>query len=56
LDAIELLTGAVPFLIAAGGVCGAEGSYWIGVDGDEDEVQAAVDLVKSIADEPACEP
>jgi hypothetical protein len=56
LDAIELLTGAVPTLMAAGGVCGAEGSYWIGVDGDDDEIQAAVDLVKSIAGEPACVP
>lgn len=55
LDAIQLLTGAEPTLLAGGGIFGAEGSAWIGVSGTEDEVAAAVALVKSVAGEPACE-
>ncbi|MFC1718617.1 hypothetical protein ACFL6S_33500 [Candidatus Poribacteria bacterium] len=54
LDAIKLLTGADTCLIAAGGVYGAEGSYWFGVTGTEDQIQAAADLIKSIAHEPPC--
>jgi hypothetical protein len=55
LDAIDLLTGADACLLAAGGVCGAEGSSWLGISGDDDQVQAAADLIKSLAGEPACE-
>jgi hypothetical protein len=55
LDAIELLTGATACLIAGGGIYGAEGAYWLGVSGSEEQVQAAVELVKSVADEPPCE-
>ena len=54
LDAIKLLTGADVYLIAAGGVYGAEGSSWLGVSGTEDQIQAASDLIKSIAHEPPC--
>ncbi|MFN2271564.1 MAG: hypothetical protein ACK2US_12045 [Anaerolineae bacterium] len=55
LDAIELLTGAAACLIAGGGIYGAEGAYWLGVSGSEEQVQAAAELVKSVADEPPCE-
>lgn len=55
LDAIHLLTGAEPTLLAGGGIFGAEGSAWIGVSGGPMEEAAAVALVKSVADEPACE-
>jgi hypothetical protein len=55
LDAIHLLTGAEPTLLAGGGILGAEGSAWLGIDGTEEQVDAAVALVKSVADEPACE-
>jgi hypothetical protein len=55
LDAIELFTGAVACLIAGGGIYGAEGSYWLGISGSEEQVQAAVELIKSVADEPPCE-
>ena len=54
LDAIKLLTGADSCLIAAGGVYGAEGSSWLGVSGTEDQVQAASELIKSVANEPPC--
>jgi hypothetical protein len=53
LDAITLLTGAQAYLLAAGGIYGAEGAVYLGVSGDESQVQAALDLVASIQDEPA---
>jgi hypothetical protein len=55
LDAIQLLTGAEPILIAGGGILGAEGSAWIGVSGTEEQVAAAADLIKSVSGEPPCE-
>lgn len=55
LDAIRLLTGADAFLIAAGGVYGAEGAAWLGVSGTEEQIQATADLIESVAGEPPCE-
>ena len=46
LDAIKVLTGAEAVLLAAGGVYGAEGASWLGIDGSEEQVQAAVELIK----------
>lgn len=54
LDAIRLLTGAEAHLIASGGIYGAEGSAWLGITGTRQELQAAADLVESVADEPPC--
>jgi hypothetical protein len=54
LDAIKLLTGAETCLIAAGGVYGAEGASWLGISGTEGQIQAATELIKSVADEPPC--
>jgi hypothetical protein len=55
LDAIGLLTGAEAWLIGGGGVYGAEGSAWLGIDGDSEEVQAAIELIRSVTDEPPCQ-
>ena len=55
LDAIRLLTGAEACLVAGGGIYGAEGASWLGVSGSEEQVQAAAELIKSVADEPPCE-
>jgi hypothetical protein len=55
LDAIRLLTGAEACLLAAGGVRGAEGAAWLGISGTEEELQAATELIRSVADEPPCE-
>lgn len=55
LDAIELLTGATATLVAAGGVYGAEGSVRITASGEQGQVTAAADLIKSVASEPPCE-
>lgn len=54
LDAIKLLTGAEVCLIAAGGVYGAEGAAWLGISGVEEQVQAATELIKSVAGERPC--
>ena len=55
LDAIKLMTGAEAHLIAAGGIYGAEGAAWLGVAGTEEQIQAAAELIKSVADEPPCQ-
>jgi hypothetical protein len=55
LDAITQLTGAEAELIAAGGVYGAEGAVWVGLDGDAEQIDQAVQLVASVATEPPCE-
>jgi hypothetical protein len=53
LEAVKLLTGAEAELIAAGGVCGAEGSYWITVTGKKEQEEAAEAIFASAANEPA---
>ena len=54
LDAIALLTGARACLLAGGGVYGAEGSSWLGVEGDEAQVEATAELIRALVREPAC--
>jgi hypothetical protein len=53
LDAIALLTGASAQMVAAGGVCGAEGSVWLAISGKPAHEKAAEILIKSIVNEPA---
>ena len=53
LEAITMLTGATADLVAAGGVGGAEGSVWLLVDGNESQIEAASELIKEVAKEPA---
>ena len=53
LDAINVLTGATAELVAAGGVCGAEGSCLLVVSGSVGQEEAAERLVGSLASEPA---
>ena len=55
LDAIELLSDAEAFLVAAGGICGAEGTVWVAVRGSDQQVAAAEEIIASVADEPPCE-
>jgi len=54
LDAIRLLTQATATLIAAGGVYGAEGASWLGIEGTEKQIAVAVELIRSISAEPLC--
>lgn len=51
LDAIRLITGASAEMIAAGGVRGAEGCYYIAVSGSEDQVENAEAIIKSAYNE-----
>ena len=52
IDAIKLLTGAEAELVAGGGVCGAEGSVWLAIDGEPQQEKAAEELLQSLANEP----
>jgi hypothetical protein len=52
LDAVALWSGARAELVAAGGVGGAEGSVWLGVSGTEEQLRAAVALIRSVEAEP----
>ncbi|MCW3995188.1 MAG: hypothetical protein NWE98_03440 [Candidatus Bathyarchaeota archaeon] len=52
LDALRALTAAEVELIAAGGVCGAEGGCWISVTGEPEQEAFAEQVVASVADEP----
>jgi hypothetical protein len=56
IDAVESLTGAQARLLAAGGVYGAEGCIWLGLEGDADQLSDATDLVVSLAGEEPCRP
>jgi hypothetical protein len=53
IEAIKLLTGADVELVAAGGVCGAEGSCLLAVTGTKEQEKAAKELWASVASEPA---
>jgi len=55
LDAIKLLTGADATMIAGGGVYGAEGAAWLVVNGKDEQIEGAAELINSLADEPLCE-
>ena len=52
LDALKALTAANVELIAAGGVCGAEGGCWIAVTGEKEQEEFAEQIIASVADEP----
>jgi 6-phosphogluconate dehydrogenase (decarboxylating) len=51
IEAIELLFGLKSKLVAAGGVCGAEGSIWLAIEGDSDKLENAKTVLKEIARE-----
>ncbi len=52
LDAITQLTGATAELIAAGGICGAEGAVYLAVHGSKEQEEAFEKLFNQIANEP----
>lgn len=52
IEAIRLLTGANAMLVAAGGVCGAEGSVWFAIDGAKNQIETARKLLAEVACEP----
>lgn len=52
LDAIGIMTGASARLVAAGGICGAEGSCYIAVSGSDEQVSKASEIIESVEHEP----
>ncbi|WP_069999932.1 hypothetical protein [Cellulosilyticum sp. I15G10I2] len=52
LDAVRLLTGAYPELVACGGVCGAEGSCWIAATGTAEQLEHLDGLMPLLKNEP----
>lgn len=52
IQALEVLTGVTATHLASGGIGGSEGAVVLALDGYEEEVSAAFDLVKSIKGEP----
>ena len=53
IEAISHLTGAKAEPVAAGGVAGAEGSIWLLVSGESQEMEAAQKIINSISREPS---
>ncbi len=53
LEAIKLLTGAESELVAGGGICGAEGSCWLAVSGNLEQLNNVSSLVEEISNEPS---
>jgi len=53
IEAIKQLSGANAELVAAGGICGAEGSYLLAVTGTEAQKNYAEKIWKSVASEPS---
>ncbi|MBQ2085092.1 MAG: hypothetical protein II464_02370, partial [Oscillospiraceae bacterium] len=51
LHAIELLTGAYAEILAAGGICGAEGGCYFIADGTDDEIGKLRKLVSEVETE-----
>ncbi|MBI4495451.1 MAG: hypothetical protein HY697_00805 [Deltaproteobacteria bacterium] len=52
IQAFALLTGVQAYHLASGGVGGSEGAVVLSLEGDEERVKRAFDLVKSIKGEP----
>jgi hypothetical protein len=51
IEALTALTAANVELIAAGGVCGAEGAVWIAVTGEEEQEEFAAQVIASVSKE-----
>jgi hypothetical protein len=52
IEALKILTGVDAYLFSAGGIEGAEGAVRLLIDGDDDSVGKAIELVEAIRGEP----
>jgi len=52
IEALAILAGVDAELVAAGGVCGAEGAVWLGIKGSEENVKEAEAIMSSLGNEP----
>ncbi len=53
IEALEMLAGVKVTFMAAGGIGGSEGAVTLGIEGEQEQVEYALDLVRSIRGEPA---
>jgi hypothetical protein len=53
VEALALLTGVKAEIIAAGGICGAEGGIWLNLEGSPEQILKAENLLESISSEPS---
>jgi hypothetical protein len=53
IEALQLLAGVSAEMIAAGGVCGAEGGIWLNIEGPAEQMLEAEKLLQSLSTEPA---
>lgn len=51
IEALKALTAAEVEMVAAGGICGAEGAVWVAVSGEPEQEEYAVQVIASVADE-----
>lgn len=51
IEAIEILFGLKSRLVASGGVCGAEGSVWLAIEGNSEKLSEAKVQLKEISKE-----
>jgi hypothetical protein len=51
IEAIELRFGLKAKLVAAGGICGAEGSVWLAIEGESEDIKNAKSSLQEIARE-----
>ena len=51
IEALKALTAAEVEMVAAGGVCGAEGAVWVVVSGEPEQEEFAAQIIASVADE-----
>jgi len=52
LEAITILTGASAELVAAGGVCGAEGAVWLAISGTAKQEESVKSILADVSGEP----
>jgi hypothetical protein len=52
IQALALLCGVTAYHVGSGGVAGSEGSVHLALEGDEDRIEQAMELVKSLGHEP----
>ena len=52
IEALKMLTGAQAHLVAAGGVCGAEGAVWLAVTGSAEELRETEKIMAAVSEEP----
>lgn len=52
IEAVTMLTGASAELVAAGGVCGAEGAVWLAISGTTEQEESAKAVLADIENEP----